>query len=293
MGKGIVFSVDEEKFFSKCVKHQNLPKNDALKQILLKRVMQEFDAGRAYSEIEVNDTIKKYFQDYTSLRRELLNFDYMQREPSTGEWTVVKKELEQEDYLSITRLRRHTKDLGVFKEHMPTRDDCLRLLEKHGIRGRVLKHSLEVNRIAVFLGKKLEESGIDINIELLDAASLLHDIGKRLADETDMGHVVAGVRILEEEGFPQVAEIVGKHSITAIVEGDKTPVTWEEKLVFYADKRVRGDELVSLDERLADLRKRYPEMIDLLEKAEPNIRSLEKEIFDRIDVTIDLKGLKP
>ena len=52
MGKGIVFSVDEEKFFSKCVKHQNLPKNDALKQILLKRIMQEFDAGRAYSEIE-------------------------------------------------------------------------------------------------------------------------------------------------------------------------------------------------------------------------------------------------
>lgn len=175
---------------------------------------------------------------------------------------------------------------------MMTQNKWLKLLEKHGIQGGALRHSLEVNRIAVFLGKKLKESGIDITLELLDAASLLHDIGKRLADETDMGHVEAGVKILKDEGFPQIAEIIRKHSISAIVEEDETPVTWEEKLVFYADKRVRGDELVSLDERLADLRERYPELIGLLEKAEPKLRLLEKEIFDRIDVDVELKELE-
>lgn len=113
MGKEISFNVGEEKFFSKCMKSQNLPKNDALKQVILKRLMQDFDEGRVYSEIEVNDTIKKYFQDYTLLRRELLDFGYMRREPLTGEWAVVKKELEKEDYLSNRRLKRHAKDLGI------------------------------------------------------------------------------------------------------------------------------------------------------------------------------------
>lgn len=175
---------------------------------------------------------------------------------------------------------------------MVARNDCLRLLEKHGIQGEVLRHSLEVNRIAVFLGKKLKESGIDLNLELLEAASLLHDIGKMLADETDMGHVEAGVKILKDEGFPQIAEIIRKHSISAILEEDRIPITWEEKLVYYADKRVRGDELVSIEERIADLRRRYPELTALLEKAEPKIRLLEKEIFDRIDADVELKELK-
>lgn len=109
----IRFNLDEEKFFTKCMKYQNFPKNDALKQIILKRLMQEFDKGRVYSEIEVNDSIKEYFQDYTTLRRELLNFGYMWRDPSTGEWTVVKKELKKEDYLANRRLKRHAKDLGL------------------------------------------------------------------------------------------------------------------------------------------------------------------------------------
>ncbi len=116
MGKDIEFNVDEENFFSTCMRQQNLPKNDALKQVILKRLMREFDKGRVYSEIEVNDTIKRYFQDYTLMRRELLNFGYMKRDPLTGEWEVIKKELEKEDYISIRRLRRHARDIGLLKD---------------------------------------------------------------------------------------------------------------------------------------------------------------------------------
>lgn len=153
----MAFPIDEENFFDKAVRHQTIPKNDALKQTILKRLMRDFEEGCTYTEVEVNERIGKHFKDYTTLRRELLNFGYMGRDSSTGEWTVLKKELKREDYLATTRLRRHAKDLGILKEHMPTRDDCLNLLEKHGIIGRVLRHSLKVNQIAVFLGKKLKE----------------------------------------------------------------------------------------------------------------------------------------
>ena len=140
---------------------------------------------------------------------------------------------------------------------MISRKDCLNLLDKHGIQGKVFNHILKVEQIAVFLGEKLKEKGIDINIDLLRASALLHDIGRNLADHTKMDHVEAGVIILRGEGLSEIADIIRKHSINAIVEEDKIPVTWEEKLVYYADKRACEDQLISIDERISDLKKRY------------------------------------
>lgn len=108
----IKFNLDESKFFEKCVKNQNLPKNDALKQIILKRIMEEFNE-KNYSEDKVNDIIKKYFEDFALIRRELINFGYMQRDPIKSEYKVIKKELTKSDFLKITRLKRHAVELGI------------------------------------------------------------------------------------------------------------------------------------------------------------------------------------
>ncbi len=175
---------------------------------------------------------------------------------------------------------------------MISRTNCLKLLDKHGIRGRVLNHILKVEQIAVFLGEKLKGKGINIDIDLLRVSALLHDIGKDLADHTKMDHVEAGVTILKEEGLSEIAEVIRKHPINAIVEEDKIPMTWEEKLVFYADRRACEDQLVSVDERILDLRRRYPSIDLFIAKAEPKIKQLEKEIFDKIDVDVELNELK-
>lgn len=107
--------MEDNKFFEKCAKNQNLPSNDALKQIILKRIMQDFEFGKVYSEQEVDDIIKKYFNDFCLIRRELINFGYMKRNPANGEYRVVKKELSKEDYQNITTLKRHAKDIGVLR----------------------------------------------------------------------------------------------------------------------------------------------------------------------------------
>lgn len=116
MSDKITFNLNEEEFFAKCVKDQNIPKNDALKQVLLKRIMQDFHENRIYPEQEVTEMIKKYFTDFCLIRRELINFGYMQRDPLKCEYWVIKKELTRPDYLKITRLKKHAEELGVLKE---------------------------------------------------------------------------------------------------------------------------------------------------------------------------------
>jgi hypothetical protein len=103
--------MNEQQFFEKSVKNKQFPGNDALKQIILKRIMRDFELGKVYAETEVNEIIKKYFDDFTLIRRELVNFGYMSRDPYKGEYKVVKKELTKEDYEKITTLKRHAEDL--------------------------------------------------------------------------------------------------------------------------------------------------------------------------------------
>jgi len=63
----------------------------------------------------------------------------------------------------------------------------------------------------------------------------------------------------------------------------------EEKLVYYADKWACEDQLVLVDELMYDLKKKNHGIGPLVAKAELKIKLLEKEIFDKINVSIELK----
>jgi len=175
---------------------------------------------------------------------------------------------------------------------MISQTEALKILEEEGIEGNVLRHSLRVNQIANFIGKKLYSKGKNINLRLLDVASLLHDVGKKLSDETGKDHAETGVKILKDRGLDEVAEVVRKHSINAIIEEDKIPKTWEEKILYYADRRAMEDNLVSLNERIDDLKRRYPDIEKFFYKALPKINAIEKEIFDIIGIDKELKEIK-
>jgi hypothetical protein len=56
------------------------------------------------------------------------------------------------------------------------------------------------------------------------------------------------------------------------------PPNWEEKLVCFADKLVDRDRIVSLEERFAALRERYPNGTTALERYYPEMQALEQEI---------------
>ena len=91
-----------------------IPRNDFEKQALLIELLKNFE-DKKYLEPEVNEVIKRFFEDYSSLRRELINFGYMQRDPYKGEYWVVKRELSKEDIRKNTLLKKHAEPFKVLE----------------------------------------------------------------------------------------------------------------------------------------------------------------------------------
>lgn len=161
---------------------------------------------------------------------------------------------------------------------MPTKKMCLELFRKYNIPKGIIRHSVIVNKVAVFLAKKLKSVGEDVDITVVDRASLLHDIGRSAS--TAKKHGEMGFLILKSEGFEKLGSIIRKHTLNNIITD--TLSSWEEKIIYYADKRVEGDEIVSLNDRIEALKKRYTKHKSMIEKAKPLIKALEREIFERI-----------
>ncbi len=99
----------------------------------------------------------------------------------------------------------------------------------------------------LFLSEELNKKGQSIDLRLVEAAALLHDIAKTVCLQTKEDHTRAGCCLLKEIGYDRIGEIVAQH-VWLLKEGDPSSVS-EEEVVNYADKRVRHDQIVSLDER--------------------------------------------
>ena len=176
---------------------------------------------------------------------------------------------------------------------IPSREKCFKLLKEYKVPENIVAHILQVNRVAMFLAKKLKEKGEKINLELVDAASLLHDLDKHMTFNEDSGHGEKAAEILESLGFAEVAPIVRKHITTTVL---RSPLkTWEEKLVYYADMRVKGNKIVTVEERFEYLRERYgkksEKAMQEINKAEPLVKEIENEILSKAGVSEKLEGI--
>ncbi|MBU0943225.1 MAG: HDIG domain-containing protein [Proteobacteria bacterium] len=124
-------------------------------------------------------------------------------------------------------------------------------------------HSLMVTRVADLLLQELAHSQqmepLLPDTDLVLAGALLHDIAKTPCLDNRCNHALQGRDICLELGFPEVAEIVLEH----VILSDFCPRRYEsgrflaKELVYYADKRVRHEEIVSLEERLDYILERY------------------------------------
>lgn len=147
-------------------------------------------------------------------------------------------------------------------------------------------HSLIVGEVTSLLVHGLNRSGFRLNRDLALAGALLHDIAKSECIEKSCSHDRRGAEICRQLGYDRVAEIVEEHVI--LEKGEAQPLN-EKLIVYYADKRVNHDRIVSLTGRLASILRRYARGDRELEQAiEDNFRvcfAVEREIFRHLSFT--------
>src|SRR5207245_11621610 len=97
-------------------------------------------------------------------------------------------------------------------------------------------HSEGVARVASEAARRLEAAGIPLDVGLVEAAALLHDIDKL---ETRGGrgiHGLTGATMLEQMGFGELAPPVASHPISALLDDRRFPRGWASVVVGVADK---------------------------------------------------------
>lgn len=204
----------------------------------------------------------------------------------------------------------------------PTVDECYRIInEEMMLPENVIKHSESVCKVSVYLAKKFNEVGENLDIGLVFAGSILHDIAKPLdfdlknqsdffkdikfsenqmkkwseLQEENKGkwHVeMAGILL---EKYPEVSRIASHHGWNQINENLEN---LDEKIVNYADKIVKHDKIVSMKDRFDDLHKRYADRMGdgkYVKMTDDKFFRLQDDFFEKLRITsqdlIDLNNI--
>ena len=168
-------------------------------------------------------------------------------------------------------------------KELPSREQAIELLRKNNCPPKVINHCEEVAKLALEIASKLEKKGIKVDLKLVEAGALLHDIGRSKSHAVD--HGVVGAKIAELEGLPEeVVRIIKRHvggGITA-QEAEKfgwpkdvyEPVTLEEKIVSYADKLIDNSKRVPIDLEIERLQVEHRDAAERVRKLHEEITRL-------------------
>lgn len=146
---------------------------------------------------------------------------------------------------------------------LPTFSECFELFDRFEMLDNIRAHSQVVARVAEEIVDHLADNAV-LNGMVPDrqhviTGALLHDIAKTLCIETGCRHAEIGRQMVEELGYPEVAEIVAEHVVLKEHRSEQYKLGnfIAKEIVYYADKRVRHDQVVSLADRLEYIIDRY------------------------------------
>lgn len=175
------------------------------------------------------------------------------------------------------------------ENNVPDIPRCLQIMEKYEMLPNIREHSIIVARVALRLIDGFCENmpfpSRVPNRNTIAAGALLHDIAKTPCLQNGGDHAEAGAEICLEMGYPEIAAIVREH----VILRDHDPERRRQgkfnarEIIYYADKRVRHEEIVSLDDRLEYILEHYgngdPEMHQRIHVNFEKCVELEQYIF--------------
>jgi len=168
---------------------------------------------------------------------------------------------------------------------------CLDVLRKYGVPENIIIHSLAVCDVATYLAQRLREAGEKVDVDLVASAALLHDVGKAKAVVErfpTLDHAEASAAIVSMERLPEVAAPIARHLLNSPLDKSFPPSTWEDKVIWYADKTTRF-RYIGLRRRMWDLMVRHRSEARTISMVLPHATAMERSIFSKGS----LAGIKP
>ncbi|MDR1993704.1 MAG: HDIG domain-containing protein [Nitrososphaerota archaeon] len=147
---------------------------------------------------------------------------------------------------------------------LPSREQAIAFLRENNCSPPVISHCIAVANYALETAHRLQSKGLAIDLTLIEAGALLHDIGRSKTHGVD--HSLIGAQIIQKLGLSKsIVNIVKRHvgaGITAAEanrlgwpKDDYTPQTLEEKIVCYADKRIDNVDVIPIDVEIERLQR--------------------------------------
>ncbi len=170
---------------------------------------------------------------------------------------------------------------GFTKYDIPTLEESEVILnDLGGLPQEIRKHGLKVAETAMTIARALAAKGICIDYDAVQAGALLHDLAKG-----QRHHDQAGGEILREMGFGRIADIVEVHTNLppGITDG-------ESKIVYLADKLVKGTILVNLAQRYAAVGRPFeltPEIVSRILTRRKRAEEIKQEFETILDSSLE------
>ncbi len=159
-------------------------------------------------------------------------------------------------YASVTELLVNSAGICAVPDHIGVRPEELldaaeiaRLYQKYETPSRVIRHMRKVAEVADQLMDGTQMPGL--NRARVMKACLLHDLCR-----AEKQHARVSAEAIRKEGYPAIAALVAVHHQAAYSEREAQGSLTEAELLFYADKRVQEDRLVSVEARFRESRKK-------------------------------------
>lgn len=183
----------------------------------------------------------------------------------------------------------HLGDLAkaLQKRRLPGIDQARLWLLEQQATANLLVHVEMVAALAYQIAIWLRNSGVMVDPLLAHRGGLLHDLCKISARGGNILHGDLGAERLHARGETELAGIAATHMLFNLLEEDKRPQTWEEKIVYYADKLVENGQVVPFSRRMDALRQRYSMEQQRVDRLAEEIPLLERELTAPLGWTIE------
>lgn len=172
----------------------------------------------------------------------------------------------------------------------PTKEECMELLNEYGTPEHVKRHCSAVAHTAYRIAEALNHHGFNMDLKLIMAAGMLHDIARK-----EDRHWDVAADYLSRLGYIGESEIIRVHmTYSPFSQIDNVN---ETDMVCLGDRLVKEDEYVGIDERIQYIIDKavshgHEEKIPFILEKKKDTQRLIDQIEERIGKSVDelMKG---